>query len=415
MGRISSNFRNNPFYPVLGLLLALFFASLFFGERFFLHDFEVYYSASNAFLKGNPVYGTAFGLSSGFFKYTPVTLYLFIPLALLPFTVAKICFYLFVSLATRACFKLCSHIVSSGFFRDTRLVNPITLWCVLVISGPHLFRELELGNVNMLLLLVFSLAFLFLKSGREGLAGILIGLGILVKLHFLLLIPLLLLRKKYKTVLAFSGMVCAGMLLPFLLNGMTRGALLNKQWIHAVAEHNNSMLAYPDTLYSIVYRFGIRFVHPEPFAGFVPGVLALVAILFGTRVWIHLKQERTERAEGRSPGNYRFTFEWCFLLALVPNITATDTEHFLYSIPLLIFSVQALLEFRNRILLGVFVLFSFLSYGDPGSDVLGKSLSEWLELHGSAGIGNVAVLVCSLLLFRKWAEKQQEPQQATPM
>jgi hypothetical protein len=391
----------NAFYLIVSIVVIAFFIAEWNSGRFLLHDFEVYYSAARSYLNGQQIYGKAFGLNSGFFKYAPLSLYLFIPLALLPFTVAKIVFYFLVVGAILGCFRLCSSLLSSCFVWEKGQTGFMALLLTFSLAGPHLFRELELGNVNMMLLLLFCSALLLLRKGKDLVAGMIIAAGVLIKLHFVILIPFLLFRKKYKTVLVFFLTLLAGGLLPLLVSGYAKGLLLNGQWIQAVMEHNRSMLSFPDTIYSILYRYLIRFVYPEAGAGFIVSVLICVGIGFLILLLQHFKQEAstvgaTDRAQLREKN---FAFEYFFLLALIPNILATDTEHFLYAIPLILFSVQRFLISEKRVVFVLFFILMTLTYSDPGNDVLGKGLSDWLELHGFTGIGNVLLLITSLILF----------------
>jgi hypothetical protein len=393
----------NAFYLIVSAVVIAFFIAEWNSGRFLLHDFEVYYSAAKAYLNGQQIYGKAFGLNSGFFKYAPLSLYLFIPLALLPFTVAKIVFYFLVVGAILGCFRLCSSLLSACFMPEKGKVKFMTLLLTFILAGPHLFRELELGNVNIMLLLLFCSALLLLRKGKDLLAGIIIAAGVLIKLHFVILIPLLLFRKKYKTVLVFFLALFAGGLFPLLLSGYTKGLVLNRQWIQAVMEHNRSLLSFPDTIYSILYRYLIRFVYPEAGVGFIVSVLICVGVAFLILLLQHFKQEaRTEGVTDQALLREKnFAFEYFFLLALIPNILATDTEHFLYAIPLILFSVQRFLISEKRMIFVLFFILMAFTYSDPGNDVLGKGLSDWLELHGFTGIGNVLLLISSLILFSR--------------
>ncbi|MCX6285327.1 MAG: hypothetical protein NTW31_13965, partial [Bacteroidetes bacterium] len=77
----------------------IFFALLFIladfiieniNGRFWLNDFKVYFMGSNALLSGQQVYGIPFGESSGFYKYSPMTLFFFFPSYLVSFETARV-------------------------------------------------------------------------------------------------------------------------------------------------------------------------------------------------------------------------------------------------------------------------------------------------------------------------------------
>ncbi|MBK8497684.1 MAG: DUF2029 domain-containing protein [Flavobacteriales bacterium] len=56
--------------------------------RFWLNDFRVYYDAANALLRVMRSMACRTGLDSGYFKYAPFMAMLYVPLALLPYSIA---------------------------------------------------------------------------------------------------------------------------------------------------------------------------------------------------------------------------------------------------------------------------------------------------------------------------------------
>ncbi|MFN5030681.1 MAG: hypothetical protein ACK5FX_00555, partial [Flavobacteriia bacterium] len=68
-------------YLIFGIFLLLFTALMVVVEikngRFWTNDLKVYYDATSDYFRGNNPYLKPYGLSSGFFKYPPPTLYFF--------------------------------------------------------------------------------------------------------------------------------------------------------------------------------------------------------------------------------------------------------------------------------------------------------------------------------------------------
>jgi hypothetical protein len=413
-------FYKKPFTWVLLLVTGVYFMQEVLNGRFGMHDFEVYYSAARAFLNGTPVYGKAFGLSSGFFKYTPASLLLFIPLAILPFLAAKIIWYMLVCFFTISVFLLSEKIVAGIFFESKEKSLLSVLLLVLVVAGGHVIRELELGNVNMLLLCLFLFSFVRLGKRQDILAGLCIAAGILIKPHFLVLLPLLLVRGRYKALGVCLLTLGAGICLPYVFAGLEGGQFLNQQWIQALKAHNQDILSYPDTLYSLLYKGGLKLLFPEQGKTLVLILLTLVGL--GFLLLIHFNKKREKKHQpalsgsagfmggkqekyGNSPG---FCFEYFLLMASIPNLTATDTEHFLFSIPLLVFVFRYLWESRTYIYLAALVTTCIFSYADFGSDIIGKPASVWIELNGLTGLGNLAILTVGLILYIRWDSRQVE-------
>ncbi|MDP5076373.1 MAG: DUF2029 domain-containing protein [Flavobacteriales bacterium] len=133
------------------LLPVLYLVLLFINHRFQLSDFNVYYGAADALMNGEQVYGKAFGLSSGFYKYSPEILVPFLPFALLKYDVAAVVFYLI----NTGIILLLLNEIKQTFFNSYKWGREV--WFFLIVTvlffGDQLERELFLGNVNALLLL----------------------------------------------------------------------------------------------------------------------------------------------------------------------------------------------------------------------------------------------------------------------
>jgi hypothetical protein len=93
-----------------------------------------------------------------------------------------------------------------------------------------------------------------------------------------------------------------------------------------------------------------------------------------------------------------FTFEFFLLISLIPSLTITDTEHFLFSIPLIMLILAYLFRSREWYFV-IFSVLSFIFYVGTWGDLLG-SFSLRLEQLGSVGIGNLLIVVLSFLIMR---------------
>jgi hypothetical protein len=89
-----------PFLLIVSLLFLAIYLIENINGRFWLNDFKVYYSAADALKNGKTVYGESFGLSTGFYKYSPEVLCLFIPATYLPFAAASGIHFFFIGLFT---------------------------------------------------------------------------------------------------------------------------------------------------------------------------------------------------------------------------------------------------------------------------------------------------------------------------
>ncbi len=386
------------FLFLFGLFVILFFIMQNINSRFWLNDFKVYYSATKAFLHGEQVYGISYGLSSGFFKYSPFSLILYIPLAILPFGVAKIIFF-FLTAFFAASTILISESLFKNYFSNSKLNNGWILFCVFIVIASHLYRELHLGNVNLLLLLFSLVCLSFLRQEKNTSAGLMYALIVLLKPHFLVLLPLLILRKKFKTTITFIVSVFIGFIFPILFVGFNGNFSLHQAWISTMKTHNVYLVESQETIYSWLYKIINPIVNISSTNIFMIIVLLVVGALV---LWLVVSNIKSERKNIFKSKELNFTFEFVFLVALIPNITHTDSEHFLLSIPLILLLLQNVFYLKpmNYFVLILSVI-ALILYGGNFYDLLGKDISLWVTKTGLLGLGNMIIIILSVLIFRR--------------
>jgi hypothetical protein len=130
----------------------------------------VYYGAADALMNGEQVYGKSFGLSSGFYKYSPEILVPFLPFALLKYDVAAVFFYLI----NTGIILLLLKEFKQTFFKSYEWGREV--WFFLIVAvlffGDQLERELFLGNVNALLLLLTLWSVRSIENNQRAKAGL---------------------------------------------------------------------------------------------------------------------------------------------------------------------------------------------------------------------------------------------------
>ncbi|MBX2979818.1 MAG: DUF2029 domain-containing protein [Flavobacteriales bacterium] len=363
--------------------------------RFWLNDFRVYYGAAQALLNGTPLYGVAYGLDSGVFKYAPAMALLYTPLALLPYGVAATIQYLGITAAFIAALILADRILRERLLGGKPSLHAVLLLTALV-GIVHLHRELHLGNINAMLLCLLLLTLNALLQGREKAAGLLLGLAILAKPHFAVLLPLLVLHGRYRVLTITTVVVLAGLLAPALLVGLDGNATLLGQWLDVMREHNSALIYTAgddhravNTVYSFLHRALLHlFMEPSAMEAYL--LLGIIALAFGAFVlWNKLRKVPEA-----------FPFEFLLLLALVPSITLTDTEHFLFALPLVAWTMHHLLPKAGARWLPLVAIPLLFGYGGNWEDALGP-LSDRMVQAGVLGIANAGLLLLGVVLFAR--------------
>ena len=364
------------------LLPVLYLVLLFINHRFQLSDFNVYYGAADALMNGEQVYGKAFGLSSGFYKYSPEVLVPFLPFALLKYDVAAVLFYLL----NAGILVLLLNEFKRTFFKEISWGKEV--WFMLAMTflffGDQLERELFLGNVNALLLLLTLWAVRSIENKQHAKAGLIYAVVLCFKIHFLILLPYFILKKEWK-VLLYTIVGIAGMALTLFICVPSRFVVLHSQWLKAVQAHNVQLDHSPNTIYFFIQKV-LSSIHMSviPIAAVVIG-LGIAGVGYLTFIW-------------KKIGMGFQSNEALILLALIPVLTHTDTEHFLWAMPffLMILITVSTWNKKGKIAAGVALFFASIPFLFNSPDIVGKGLSKQLD-EGGIGFMLILLLLLSFL------------------
>jgi len=368
--------------------------------HFFVSDFKVFYLAAKNLLAGEKVYMIAFGLDSGLYKYSPMALLFFVPYTVFSFKIAAIIHIIILSFCYWYSFLLTRKILSTWFFPGVKhegWLLSLAVICTLIF----LVKELYLGNINILLLLLCLLALNDILLGKQWMGGILLGIVLLAKPFFLILILPLALRKKFKTLTGIAITLSAGFVIPFVILGFQRSLMLHMDWIKTILMHGSDFPSINSIDYLLHY-----YLFPD-LSGYVQYlIIAAAGILAGWFIIINIHREKNGIKINRvEEGN--FIIEWFLLLSIIPNVMKTDSEHFLASIPIITFIIYYIAVSRRFWMIPLMVILIFF-YGGNSQDALGRDLSYRLFLMGFIGISNLFLILMTLFLYLDFRNLKNE-------
>lgn len=372
------------FKPYPFLLICLGFCGLMFfienkNGAFLLNDFKVYYEASREFINDGQPYGQAFGLSSGFFKYSPATLLVFLPYTVFSFETARILHFVLISFMAFFVFRHCLELgrkYHPGFNRP-RTLGFLSL--LLLFSVVHLTRELHMGNMNLALLLLALAGIQLTLKAKIIPASLLFALLFLVKPYFAILILPLIIAKKWRLlVYTFCGMTIIS-LLPALFVGIAETIDLHIAWLETMKMHNTGMFS-EHTFTSIVFSYtAIQLGANWQYVFILLTGLVYLLIRFN-----HFTGKKHYTTAG-------FIGDLFILTALIPNLVITDSQHFLFTLPLLGLILIHLAEKPSFAKISLFVILFFF-YGANSNDLLGNPLSDWFDTYSTIGVANLGLI-----------------------
>ncbi|MCJ7550909.1 MAG: DUF2029 domain-containing protein [Anaerolineae bacterium] len=182
-----------------------------FGEESLQMDFSAFYTAGEALNAGLSPYRNHITATPAIwdgvdlfqhsrFLYPPLVATLFQPVALVPYHVAKHLWMIVSLVALFASLQLALRLFGAG---DNGVVAGLT--ALVSLTFHPLLTFLERGQIDSITLLLLTSGICMIsRKRRSGLAGVLIAAATLLKLHTLLVVPFLVLRKQWRVLVGYA-------------------------------------------------------------------------------------------------------------------------------------------------------------------------------------------------------------------
>lgn len=377
--------------PAMILAVGFFILEHINGRNAFA-DFRVYYDAADALQHGEQVYHKAFGVSSGFYKYSPAATIPFWPLTWLGYPLAAGLYYFIVAAGLIFFFLLVVYVHQRSLPSDGhRSKILITLVLGLVYGADHIERELHLGNVNLILMVLSLFVFAYWQKQRPLAAGIILAIIILFKPHFVILIPYALVKGQWRSLVVMLGTWCLAALILVPYVGWSANWALYADWLQAMGDHNVRLEQSPNTIYGLVNT--VFFGGAMGTVG-VGALLGIVGLLFYG--WIQRLSLQTQSKAVDS-------VEFATLLALIPTLSHTDTEHFMFTFPCILYVIYMLIHHQVNAYRGVVIalmVIAFVPYCLNSPDLVGKKMRYLFDEGGGIGLANMLIIGATVVV--KW-------------
>lgn len=357
-------------YFIISAVLIAVLAGLYISDRFEQTDYRTYYRAGQHFIHGEYLYFNTGSIALWNYVYPPPSAIFFIIDGLLPLEPAKILHYL------ANCFMILVLL-----FRLEKHFGKISPWrCFLffLVIGVHLHRELLVGNLNLIILILILFSFTAFESKKFWLFGFLFVPAMILKPHFaFLLFPLIIKEARILAPLLITTAII--FIAPLAFYEFGRYLELWNNWFDTIFWFNANYTGTPkfyNTLGGLLSRL--------PFLGNVPGIILQipgVVVFLAVVITIHRKSN-SDCLRG-----------YIFYLAFIPLLFASDIQVFLVGAPLIYIIIKDL-EFKKKRLSAILIVLTGLFlYGGNWHDLWGHKLSVFAENAGFAGLGMMVLMV----------------------
>jgi Glycosyltransferase family 87 len=340
-------------------------------------DFGVCYRGGQRIIRGETLYREADGHLQ--FKYSPAAAAFFAPFALLPYDAAKTVWYLLELASLAGLFLLSWRLLPTG----SRKAAPVLLLTFL-IELKFLARELELGQVNLLILFILTLMVDCLIKGKDGRAGCLWGGSLIFKPYALVFLPYLLLKRRFRALAAGMAIPAAGLILPAIFYGFKGNFVVLKEWPATLSKSTPRLVAVYDnaSLYGFLLKTFPEFSRQTAKFFLLAVFLGLAAVV----LWL-MRAGRTSLSI-KNPE----ILESSFLLILIPLFSPLGWYYnYLYSLLAVMLVVSAWKYFprAGRIIF----LVNLIVIGTSLVELWGRNLFHFYTKYSLVALNFLIVLI----------------------
>jgi hypothetical protein len=202
-------------------------------------DYAVYYHGARGVFEGiRPVYGVWSGMGWPMhYRYPPLFLLLFTPLAMLPMTWGA------------ALWVVMKMAALAGLLQKFRegVLKTAPVWIVVALAGPYLIEEFRYGNAQFIVTALTAAGLLLVRQQPSLSAGTL-ALAISLKVWPLFFVPYLAARKDWKVVIWTLGLVIFFAVMPSVYFGFQGNLGLLQEWFSQEfqAQYQNTQAQFPN-------------------------------------------------------------------------------------------------------------------------------------------------------------------------
>jgi arabinofuranan 3-O-arabinosyltransferase len=315
-------------------------------------DFAVYWTAASRARAAEPLYRSEDGHYQ--FKYLPAFAILTTPLAAVPLQTAKAMWFVASVVLVMVLMSL-----SLALLPERRKARWMLMTLTLVVMLKFYGHELVLGQMNVLLGVVVAGAVVAIRRGREGVAGVLIALAIVVKPYAVIFLPWLLARRHSASIGAAAIGAAAVVAGPALLYGVSGDIELHRAWWTTVTESTAPNLTNADNV--SIAAMWTKWIGAGPAATAMAAVTS--AVVLAAAVLVFVRRRRVPFPEG---------LEAALLLTCIPLLSPQGWDYvFLVSTPATVFVVNY--EDLLPPFVRVAALAALLTIGLSVYDVIGRA------------------------------------------
>lgn len=362
---------------ILVFVAILILAAVYqFWVRKDMSDFGMYYRAGERIISGETLYRESDGHLK--YYYSPTSALFFAVFSHVPYEWAKLLWYILQFLFLAGVFFLSLRILPS----PEKNAASVCLWAFFILL-KFLGREVELGQMNLLILFVLTLMLYFLLEKREVASGLLLAPSLFFKPYALVFLPYFLIKKKYRAVCVGLSVFLVGLILPALFYGFRGNLIVLKEWTFSLSHSAPSHFSGYDN--ASLYGF-LSKAFPADWSKGVVTVLILVFLLLALALLWMIRTGRASREVQRPE-----VLESSFLFIMIPLLSPLGWNYiYLYSFLAVMLIVSVFKKYP--LALKLILIINFIMISTSLVEIWGKELFHFYTQYSLVAVNYLVVL-----------------------
>ncbi|MCP4909131.1 MAG: DUF2029 domain-containing protein [Bacteroidetes bacterium] len=354
-----------------------------------MSDYKVYHRTAKRIVNKENIYSVK---QDGHyvFKYSTTSGIYFIPISFIPLKYAKYIYWLALTIllciGVNVLYKLIDNTYKIGVNKNSIIILSI----IAVIA--HIFRELHLGQVNMLLLIMYITLIYFLQQKSKILFALILSVSVFLKPFGLIFFPYLLIKKEYKIIITSIIFIFILALLPLLFYPNWHDfSNLYFDWINELKiELNKKQALLADgnhTVFSVFARYTpLKFILVNQIIEKV--YQALVLIIIGAGLFIEFRKKNH---------NSDIVYQMILLISIIPLLAFTTYNLFIFELPIILYLIYFFKDLN--ITQKIMVVIGCILIGGNIHEITGSALRDYLIGISVYTFGTIS-LITALILFK---------------
>jgi hypothetical protein len=359
------------------------------NSRLYMSDYKVYHRTAKRIVNKENIYSVK---QDGHyvFKYSTTSGIYFIPISFIPLKYAKYIYWLALTILLCIGVNVLYKLIDNKYKIGANKNSIIILSIIAVIA--HIFRELHLGQVNMLLLVMYITLIYFLQQKSKILFALMLSISVFLKPFGLIFFPYLLIKKEYKIILTSLIFIFILALLPLLFYPNWHDfSNLYFDWINELkVELNKKQALLADgnhTVFSVFARYTpLKFILVNQIIEKV--YQALVLIIIGAGLFIEFRKKNH---------NSDIVYQMILLISIIPLLAFTTYNLFIFELPIILYLIYFFKDLN--ITQKIMVVIGCILIGGNIHEITGSALRDYLIGISVYTFGTIS-LITALILFK---------------